>query len=1040
MNEHLKSQQEPVEILIVEDSPTQAEELKYLLEKHEFRVTAAGNGRQALELLKNYKPQLVITDIIMPEMDGYELCRQIKANVSTEYIPVILLTSLSDSTDVLEGLACGADNFITKPYSESYLLPSIEQMLANRKLVSSERVRVGVEIQFAEKRRFITADQQQMLTLLISTYEAAVNRNNELIQAQNELKLLNEQLEDRVAERTKALSESEDRFREIFIRSTVGKSLASPDGIMLVTNKAFADMLGYAVEDLRERDFLQFTHPDDAPESREYFRSLLSNERESYRIEKRYIHKDGGIVWADESSTLIRDENGATLYIITSVVNITERKQFESRERLAREALEHMNRPQETKSMLEGILRVIKKNTDFEAIGIRMREGDDFPYYGTLGFPEDFVVAERSLCAYGKDGKIIRDGQGNPELDCMCGNILCGRTDTSLPFFTEGGSFWSNCTTELLVKTTEADRQARTRNRCNGEGYESVALIPLRSGDEIVGLLQLNDRRANRFTREMILFFEGFGASVGIALAHKRAEEELLESKALFEAVVEHVPHMIFLKEAEELRFVIFNRAGEELLGYGRKDLLGKNNLDLFPPEQAAHFMAKDREVLDGEAEMLDIPEEPILTAGKGQRLLHTRKVCIRGADGVSKFLLGISEDITDRKKAEEDLRKSEEQLRQSQKMEAVGRLAGGIAHDFNNMLSVINGYAGMAIDALRPGDPLLEDMKEILKAGERSADLTRQLLAFSRRQALVPEILDINDTIAGIEQMLRRLIGEDIDFIACLAGDLGKVKADPGQIEQVVLNLAVNARDAMPMGGKLTIETANVELDGAYAEEHPEVAPGQYVALSVSDTGCGMDKATKENIFEPFFTTKEKGKGTGLGLSTVYGIVNQSGGHIWVYSEPGEGTTFKIYLRRELSIAETAVREKRKFTTTTGTETILVVEDEPGVLSLTKRALEASGYKVHTAANGGEALLICEREGDSIHLIITDMVMPEMSGSELAERLAKICPHIKALYMSGYTENAIVHNGILDQNIHFISKPFSLQDLTAKVREALDG
>jgi PAS domain S-box-containing protein len=352
--------------------------------------------------------------------------------------------------------------------------------------------------------------------------------------------------------------------------------------------------------------------------------------------------------------------------LVQSALYAIERKQRESRELLVRKVLDLLNRPVSTMDTIAGILELIKNGTGFEAIGIRLKKGNDFPYYASNGFSEDFVQAESRLCVYDGEGKIVCDAQGIPLLDCMCGNIIRGRTDSSLTFFTANGSFWTNSTSELLASTTEEDRQSRTRNRCHYEGYESVALIPLQTGDEIIGLLQLNDRRRNRFTLEMIHFFEGLGASIGIALTRIHAVEELKQSKALLEAVVENVPLMIFLKEATDLRFVIFNKAGEKLLGYDRRDLMGKNNLDLFPPEQSAHFMAKDREVLDGEIGMLDIPEEPILTAGKVQRLLHTRKVCIRSSDGATKYLLGISEDITERKQAEKQLQDTLESLRKA--------------------------------------------------------------------------------------------------------------------------------------------------------------------------------------------------------------------------------------------------------------------------------------------------------------------------------------------------------------------------------------
>jgi diguanylate cyclase (GGDEF)-like protein len=395
--------------------------------------------------------------------------------------------------------------------------------------------------------------------------------------------------------------------------------------------------------------------------------------------------------------------------------------------------------------------------------------------------------------------------------------------------------------------------------------------------------------------------------------------------------------------------------------------------------------------------------------------------------------------DMTERKRAREALRQSEEQLRQSQKMEAVGRLAGGVAHDFNNLLTAITGYSQLALNGLGDRDPVRKDIEEIRKAADRAASLTHQLLAFSRRQVLEPKVLDLNAVVADMETMLRRLIGEDIDLISILDPAAGQVTADPGQLEQVLLNLAVNARDAMPQGGKLVIETANAELDEAYAARHVAVRPGPYVMLAVSDTGHGMDAETRARVFEPFFTTKEPGKGTGLGLSTVYGIVKQSGGHIWVYSEPEHGTTFKIYLPRVEDAAETPVPHAQPLTPAGGAETILLVEDDGGVRSLARRVLESKGYRVLEARQGDEALAISAWYDGPIALMLTDLVMPGKGGRELARCFASVRPDMRVLYMSGYTDNAIFQQQVFDPGTAFLSKPFTPDELARKVREVLD-
>ena len=403
------------------------------------------------------------------------------------------------------------------------------------------------------------------------------------------------------------------------------------------------------------------------------------------------------------------------------------------------------------------------------------------------------------------------------------------------------------------------------------------------------------------------------------------------------------------------------------------------------------------------------------------------------GGDGGVVFEL-FAEDVTER-------RALEDQLRQSQKMEAVGRLAGGIAHDFNNLLMVISGYSEFLLERIGAEPQLRGPAQEIASAAERASSLTRQLLAFSRKQMLAPRIVNLNEVATENTKMLTRMIGEDIDLVMVPGANLWPVRADAGQIEQVIMNLAVNARDAMPSGGKLTIETSNVTLDEAYARFHAPLPPGDYVMVAISDTGNGMDNETQSHIFEPFFTTKGT-KGTGLGLSTVYGIVKQSGGYIWVHSEVSRGTTFKIYLPRVASTGETATQvavpvEHRKVEP--GRETILLVEDEPNLRYLARQYLEKQGYRVIEAADGAVAVQIAVAHEGVIHLLLTDVIMPGMNGRELAQRISEIRPNVKILYMSGYTENVIGQNGTLDAGVRLLQKPFNLRDLKSVVREVLD-
>jgi hypothetical protein len=523
-----------------------------------------------------------------------------------------------------------------------------------------------------------------------------------------------------------------------------------------------------------------------------------------------------------------------------------------------------------------------------------------------------------------------------------------------------------------------------------------------------------------------------------LRMRRKRTEQALGASETRYRRLFEAARDGILILDADTGLIVDVNPFLTELTGYSHDEFLQKHLWEIGPFKDAAASMAMFAELLAKTYVRYD--DLPLQTRD-GRKIAVEFVSNMYRVDNLNVIQCNIR-DLTARKRAEEEREKLEEQLRMAQKLEAIGSLAGGIAHDFNNLLSVILGCTELAMGRVRDNDGVRDELLEIRKAGERAAALTRQLLAFGRKQVLQPVLLNLNEVAVGVEKMLRRILGEDIDYVQVLAPDLGVVRADPGQIEQVLMNLAVNARDAMPKGGKLTIETSNVDLDEEYAARHVAVKPGPYVHFAVTDTGCGMDAATQARIFEPFFTTKEKGKGTGLGLSTVYGIVKQSGGNIWVYSEPGQGTTLRIYLPREIAAATklTGSRLKALSARPTGTETILVVEDEKAVCEIAERILSMSGYTVLTAVTADAALRSCRTHEGTIHLLLTDVVMPQMGGKVLAERVALARPGIKVLYMSGYTDDAIVHHGTLDPGTYFISKPFSAADLTRKVREVLDS
>jgi hypothetical protein len=558
-----------------------------------------------------------------------------------------------------------------------------------------------------------------------------------------------------------------------------------------------------------------------------------------------------------------------------------------------------------------------------------------------------------------------------------------------------------------------------------GQGAENVAVEAMKSG-------------AADYLSKSTLTIEGLERAVRHALAlragerqRRQAEAALRASEERFRALVENSSDALLLVDAEG-RVAYISPSSSRHLGWGSDEMLGQSIFDFLHPD--------DRDAMSVKlAEVLRSPGKPVT---QDIRLQHAdgswraiESIAVnRLSDPSVEAIVVNARDITDR-------RKLEEQLRHAQKMEAVGQLAGGIAHDFNNLLTAILGYCNLMRDDMPAEDPLRADLDEIHTAGERAASLTRQLLAFSRRQMLQPQVVDMNSVVQQLEKLLRRLISENVELVTALAPDLLSVRVDPASIEQILVNLTVNARDAMPHGGRLTIETANVDLDETFAVAHVPMKPARYVMLAVGDTGEGMDADTQARVFEPFFTTKEQGKGSGLGLATVYGMVKQSGGYIWVYSEPGHGTVFKVYFPPAEQRAKTSDQDnagRRSGDAMHGWETVLLVEDEDAVRALAREVLRRHGYVVLEARHGVDALRMAERHPDDIHLMITDLVMPHMGGRNLVERLAAVRPKMKVLFMSGYTDHALMHRD-LTPGTAFLQKPFTPDAFVRKVRSVLD-
>ena len=690
-----------------------------------------------------------------------------------------------------------------------------------------------------------------------------------------------------------ALRASEVRYRRLFESARDGILILDAEtGSIVDVNPFLCELLNFTHEEFLGKKLWEIGVFADIAANEEAFVEL--QQQQYIRYEDLPLETRNGRRIDVEFVSNVYEVNHAKV-IQCNIRDISARVLSESRRELTARVLATLNRTNNVTQLVEDILRLIKAHTGLEAVGIRLREGEDFPYFVQKGFSAEFVETENSLTARTASGGVCRDAAGNISLECTCGLVISGQTDAANPLFTPGGSFWTNESFPLLDLTAAQDPRLHPRNRCIHDGFHSVALIPLRSGDEIIGLLQLNDRQPNRFTLEMIQFFEELGTSIGIALDRKRTVDAMRESEARYRILFETSPDGILMIDRATKSIQYANTALCRMLGYTQEELRALNVADLHPPAALPRILAGveaqttginsfvgDMPFIrkDGANIDVDIAGTEIILDGRA----HT---------------VGFLHDITRRKQAEAQRVALEEQVRRQQRLEAVGQLAAGIAHDFNNLLTGITGFTQLAHDSLPAESALRVDLAEVLTLAGRAADLTRRLLAFSHQQTMQPGNIHLNALVNDLTRILQRLLGNNIALVFDPCVKLGQVHADAGHLEQVLINLAINARDAMPDGGQLSIETANVELDEDYARVHPDTLPGPHVLLAVTDNGCGMTASVLEHIFEPFFTTKGVGKGTGLGLSMAYGIIKQHGGHIQVNSTPGHGTTFNVYLPR---------------------------------------------------------------------------------------------------------------------------------------------
>ena len=765
-------------------------------------------------------------------------------------------------------------------------------------------------------------------------------------------------------------------------------TILSPDGIIQCASASFTRVLGHRADDLFGKSIFDLVHPSDADGARECLRHLQTGQPGKLGNRCRLRSKDGSWRWFDAEAR----DHSKLAGIVVSFRDVTDLHRMESERQVIAEIVQALNQTANLDELLRDIHLALKKvvyaENCFVALHDPVADAFTFPFFAD-------------------------------QVDVAPPPQRVGRSCTAFVFRT--GS-------PMLIPQEEFDRlAAEGKVELVGSPSPSWLGVPLKTPTATIGVLVVQHYQVEKaYDIRDLEFLGSVGGHIALAIERRRSEDALRKNEEMFRLLFSYNPLPTWVMDRESLKFLEVNEAAVRQYGYSQKEFKSMTVLDFRPEEERAKYLEQlkmiPREGLyhgnwkhrkkDGKIIQVETTSHELEYAGRRVRLV-------------------VAQDISERHLLEQ-------QLRQSQKMEAVGRLAGGVAHDFNNLLMVIKGHTELLLNVLPSEEKYSRKIEQIDRAADRASTLTRQLLAFSRLQVLQPQVVNLNAVVEEMGKLLPRLIGEDIELVIRGSEDLGAIRADASQMEQVIMNLAVNARDAMPEGGRLLIETSNAELDSNYNAVHPVVRQGRYILLAVSDTGTGMSAETQARIFEPFFTTKPQGKGTGLGLSTVYGVVKQSGGFIWVYSEVGRGTSFKIYLPRVDQPVEQVGTVRATAEAPRGTETILLAEDEQDVRAVAREFLESGGYTVLEARDGTDAMKRVEKYDGAIDLLVTDMVMPGMTGQELTAKLLKSRPEIRVLYMSGYSERAAADSARGDSSIRLLAKPFSRWALLRAVHEIL--